>query len=284
MYELFFSNPECQYTRTELNIINYILEHPESCTYMSIGALARKTGSSEPTLSRLARHCGYADFKELRAAMAAHLGDTRSPADKLTSSMAHPDTSTPEGMLRYQQYCIEKTLSFLSISHIQKAADAIVSARRIYLCAKGASLSIAQLLRFRLSRFGLSVSILPPGGSELFEEMNFFTCDDLIILFSFQKTTREAAVLLDYQKQVSYQVIFLTSRLPGPDMHSNLSHGIIPLYLYRGEPTEYHSMAAPCALIDALVLLTGQKMGDAPKESLSRLYHLKEHYKTQIPR
>lgn len=201
MYELFFSDPGREYTRTEQNIINYILEHPETCIQMSIGTLAQKTGSSEPTISRLARHCGYRDFKELKAAMTVCVTDSRSPADKLLSSMECPDTSSPEGMLRYQQYCIEKT-------------------------------------------------------------------------------SREAAVLLDYQKQTGYPVIFLTSRIKEPEP----GRRIIPLYIYRGEPTEYHSMAAPCALIDALVLLTGQQLGDAPKESLSRLYHLKEHYRSDIPR
>lgn len=280
MYELFFSDPGREYTRTEQNIINYILEHPEACIQMSIGTLAHKTGSSEPTISRLARHCGYRDFKELKAAMSACVADSRSPADKLRSSMECPDTSTPEGMLRYQQYCIEKTLSFLHTDQLQAAASAIIQARHIYLYAKGAALSMAQLLRFRLARFGLSISILPPGSSELFEEMNFFTDRDLLILFSFQKTSREAAVLLDYQKQTGYPVIFLTSRIKEPEP----GRRIIPLYIYRGEPTEYHSMAAPCALIDALVLLTGQQLGDAPKESLSRLYHLKEHYRSDIPR
>lgn len=280
MYELFFSDPNREYTRTEQNIINYILEHPDACVHMSIGTLAQKTGSSEPTISRLARHCGYTDFKELKAAMTACVGEQKSPADKLLSSMEHPDTSTPEGMLRYQQYCIEKTISFLRAGQVQDAADAITRARHIYLYAKGAALSMAQLLRFRLIRFGLPVSILPPGSSELFEEMNFFTSNDLVILFSFQKTSREAAVLLDYQKQIGYPVIFLTSRIKEPEPDRR----IIPLYIYRGEPTEYHSMAAPCALIDALVLLTGQKLGDAPKESLSRLYRLKEYYRSDIPR
>ena len=59
---------------------------------------------------------------------------------------------------------------------------------------------------------------------------------------------------------------------------------IIPLYVYRGEPSEYHSMAAPAALLDALVVMIGAKLGSRSRESLDRLYHLKEHYRLEIPR
>lgn len=43
-------------------------------------------------------------------------------------------------------------------------------------------------------------------------------------------------------------------------------------------------MAAPAALLDALIILTGQRLGDVSQQSLDRLYRLKETYKSDIPR
>ena len=43
-------------------------------------------------------------------------------------------------------------------------------------------------------------------------------------------------------------------------------------------------MAAPAALLDSLVVLLGAKMGESSSGHLDRLYRLKEHYKTEIPR
>ena len=116
-------------------------------------------------------------------------------------------------MLRYQQFCIEKTLSFLNTKDVEDAISAIIKARRIYIHAKGAALSMAQLLKFRLTRFGLSLTILPPGSSELFEEMNFITPEDLLILFGFQNLPREARVLLDYREKTGCPAILFTSRI-----------------------------------------------------------------------
>jgi len=87
-------------------------------------------------------------------------------------------------------------------------------------------------------------------------------------------------VILDHQKSVGYPCIFFTSRLyRSPDQENVLS-----LFVFRGEPSEYHSMAAPAALLDALVVMLGARLGESSSEQLDRLYKLKEHYKTEIPR
>ena len=69
----------------------------------------------------------------------------------------------------------------------------ILSADTVWIYSKGASVSMAELLRFRLNRFGKRVMLLPPGSSELFEHMNFFTEKDLVILFGFQKRRKKPA-------------------------------------------------------------------------------------------
>ena len=280
MSDIYFVKQKTDFTRTEHRIINYIIENPDSFILMSFGDAAKCIGTSEPTISRFARHCGYADFKELKNAILLHRSEQNSPSGKLSATLVNQDSGTAEGFLRYQQACIEKTLSFLDQELLSRAVSEICSAETVYLYAKGASVSMAELLKFRLTRFGIRVILLPPGSSELFEYMNLFTAKDLLILFGFQKTPREADVLLSYREKIHFPCIFFTSRL----YHDRAQEDIIPLYVYRGEPTEYHSMAAPAALIDALVVRLAAELGDASKDRLDSLYQLKEAYKTEIPR
>ena len=272
MTDIYFAKKDVHFTKTEKKLIDYIIASPQDFIRMSIGDVARCIGSSEPTVSRFARHCGYADFKELRNAVLAHIAEENPPAGKLSSTLGSESSATPEGFLHRQQYCIEKTLEFLDMEQLALAADMILSADTVWIYSKGASVSMAELLRFRLNRFGKRVMLLPPGSSELFEHMNFFTEKDLVILFGFQKTPN--------QKTIGYPCIFFTSRLyRSPDQENVLS-----LFVFRGEPSEYHSMAAPAALLDALVVMLGARLGKASSEQLDRLYKLKEHYKTEIPR
>lgn len=280
MTDIYFVKSDIHFTKTEKKLIEYIIASPQEFIRMSIGDIARRIGTSEPTVSRFARHCGYNDFKELKSTVLRHLSEENPPAGKLSSTLGSGSSNTPDGFLRRQQYCIEKTLEFLDENTLEKATDAILASGTIYLYAKGAAISMAELLRFRLNRFGKKVILLPVGSSELFEYMNFFTDKDLVILFGFQKTPKEASVILDYQKKIHYKCIFFTSRL----YHSLEQESVIPLFVFRGEPSEYHSMAAPAALLDALVVMLGAKLGAASSEQLDRLYQLKEHYKTEIPR
>ena len=211
----------------------------------------RKLRADSIPLCPALRLCGFQRIKE--CCTDAHLRG-KSTAGKLSSTLGSEASSTPEGFLHRQQYCIEKTLEFLEPHQLTRAADMILAAETVWIYAKGASISIAELLRFRLNRFGRRVMLLPAGSSELFEHMNFFTEKDLVILFGFQKTPREAAVILDHQKTIGYPCIFFTSRLyRSPDQENVLS-----LFVFRGEPSEYHSMAAPAALLDALVVMLGR--------------------------
>ncbi|PXV93462.1 RpiR family transcriptional regulator [Lachnotalea glycerini] len=279
MTEFHFSS-EVAYTKTERKIINYIYENPSSFVHISISELAKRLGTSESTISRFARHTGYADFKELRNAVLCHLEGNSSPAEKLNHTIYKQDLSSFDGMLHYQQFCIEKTLTLLDEEQLEAAMSAIIEANTIYIYAKGAAVSIAQLLKFRLSRFGFRIVLLPPGSSELFEFMNFITADDVVFLIGFQKTPREAEVLLKHQSIVPYKTILISSRL-----YNNAELlPTIQLYTYRGEPNEYHSMTAPIALVDALVLMIASRIGENATKDLKQLHSLKEKYKDDIPR
>ena len=56
MNDFFSSKAPSEFTKTERRIMNYILENPADFIHMSIGEAARRVGTSEPTISRFARH------------------------------------------------------------------------------------------------------------------------------------------------------------------------------------------------------------------------------------
>ena len=161
MTDIYFVKSDIHFTKTEKKLIEYIIASPQDFIRMSIGDIARRIGTSEPTVSRFARHCGYNDFKELKGTVLRHLSEENPPAGKLISTLGNESASTPDGFLRRQQHCIEKTLEFLDLESLHKAADALLEAENIYIYAKGASVSMAELLRFRLNRFGRRVTLLP---------------------------------------------------------------------------------------------------------------------------
>ena len=250
-----------QVTRSEAEIIDYISNNPREFLQDSIGAVSQKLGVSGTTLSRFARRVGCGDYKGLKRLVAAKLLETQ-------------QGFTVETWMLRQQLCLEKTLEGLDPQVFAQAAQALLDCHRVFIHAKSASASLGQLLLFRLRRLGIEAILLPSGGSEVLEGLSQARSDDLVVLFSFSKVSREGRMILEYQKQAGYRTLSFTSRsyLPEPERAD------MNLFVYRGEAKEYHSMTAPAALIDALVVAVSEKLGDEAVQRLSNLHRLKKAY------
>lgn len=246
---------------------------------MSIDQLSGKMEISVATLSRFVRHAGFKDFKELKASIVEQT-NYESPADKMTATLTQSGKTGAVELLRYQQFCIEKTLELLSETELEKAVEAITTADTVYIHGKGAAASLAVLLHFRLNRLGKKVIILSTGGSELFEGLIHAGPKDLILLFGFQKLPREVKVILEQRQEAGYKTLLISSKV----FDSESRRGDINLFVYRGESNEYHSMGAPMALMDAMIVMTAQRLGPSALNNLASLYQLKEKYTEEIPR
>lgn len=269
----FPSMPE-KLTANEAALLEFINQHSDQFLFLSIAQLAETLSMSEATVSRFARHVGCRDFKHLKQVVLAQTQTRTGPADKLAATLAEGDGAPLPHWLEQQRYCLEKTEALLDPAEFHRAVQAIVEARRVFVYAKNASRSMAELLRFRLRRIGVDVRLLAGAGNELLEGLAAAGPGDLVVVFSFSKRSTEGAILLDWQREAGYRTLLFTGQLsPLPDPQPD-----IRLFVYRGEANEYHSMAAPAAIVDALVLGVSAKLGDRAVDRLARLRALKQRY------
>lgn len=245
-----------QTTRSEAEIIDYISNNPREFLPDPIGAVSQKLGVSGTTLSRFARRVGCGDYKGLKRLVSQQ----EQPAGPAAKLLEIQQGFTVESWMLRQQLYLEKTLEGLD--------------HRVFIHAKSASDSLGQLLLFRLRRLGIEAVLLPSGGSEVLEGLSQTRSDDLVVLFSFSKVSREGRMILAYQRQAGYRTLAFTSRSYLPeDERADMN-----LFVYRGEAKEYHSMTAPAALVDALVVAVSEKLGDEAVQRLSNLHRLKKAY------
>ena len=258
-------------TRAEQKILDYINTNPDTFLFLSIGQLAQRLELSDATVSRFARHVGCTDFKDLKSLV---MEQASGPAVKMAGTLSREDAFSPAAWLERQQLYLEKTARQLDRAEFDRAVEAIAAARQIFLHGKNASATLAQMLAFRLRRLGLQVSLLPSSGSELLEGLSQAGEGDLAVMFSFSKLSREGQVILDHSRHVGCRTLAFVSRTCIPPQEQ----ADITLFAYRGEEKEYHSMAAPAALLDALVVAATQQLGPRATTSLQRLHQLKRSY------
>lgn len=260
-------------TQTESRILDYVEGHREEVLFMTIGQLSARIGVSEATISRFARHVGCQDYKQLKN-LIIEQNHLEGPAGKLAGTLFAGGGFSAAEYLRRQQLCLEKTIRQLDDASFAGAVQAIGSARQVYIHAKSASASVGKLLFFRLRRLGIPVVLLPSGGSELLEGLAQVQADDLVIFFAFSKTSWEGRTILGCCREVGCKTLCFTSRLvvPEEDMAD------LELYVYRGEASEYHSMTAAVALVDALTVAVTEQLGADGAMRLQRLHQLKKAY------
>lgn len=202
------------------------------------------------------------------------------PAAKMAGTLGREGGFSPAAWLEHQQLCLSKTAQQLDEAEFQRGVEAVSGARRIFIHGKNASASLAQMLHFRLRRLGLNVSLLPSGGSELLEGLAQAGEEDTVILFSFSKLSKEGRVLLEQSRRAGYRTLAFVSRTCMPlEERADIS-----LFAYRGETKEYHSMAAPAALADALVVAVTERLGSQGVQALERLHQMKKDYEGSCKR
>ena len=279
MDSFLFPYDGAEFTKTELQIRDYIYQNLFSIPLISIEELAARLHISTATISRFAKHCGCADYKSLRNLIASHTQYV-TPSTKIHQTLSQESTNNSVSFLLYQKECIDKTAMHTLETTMQLTASAILKAKNVYVYGKGVANCLVSLLRFRLIRLGKNVIELPVGSSELFEYLVHTSSEDLVIIFGFQRIPLEGRVLLKHAKIAHYKTLLISSQLYG----ENESPADFTLYVYRGNNKEYHSLSSSVALIDALIVSVAQQIGDQTLQGLADLYELKEYYKKEIPR
>lgn len=273
--DLRLPTPAGELTRAEQKILDYINTNTDTYLFSSIGQLAQRLEISNATVSRFARHVGCRDYKALKALV---MEQSAGPAAKMAGTLGREGGFSPTAWLEHQQLCLSKTAQQLDEAEFQRGVEAVSGAHRIFIHGKNASASLAQMLHFRLRRLGLNVSLLPSGGSELLEGLAQAGEEDTVILFSFSKLSKEGRVLLEQSHRAGYRTLAFVSRTCMPlEERADIS-----LFAYRGDTKEYHSMAAPAALADALVVAVTERLGTQGVQALERLHQMKKDYGGQL--
>ena len=129
---------DVSYTEAEHLIMDFVSTRPAEFLVMSIQQVSARLKISDATVSRFARHAGFRDFKELKAAVASA---TLGPAEKIQASIE--GVGSPRAFLAEQRENIGRTAETLDEEAFGRAADALAGASRVLLLGKGATRSLA---------------------------------------------------------------------------------------------------------------------------------------------
>jgi len=171
----------------EVQVLDYILRHPEEVIRLSVEEMAKKIFVSTATISRTCRRIGFRGFQDFKYELSKNIAQA-----------AQPPASPPSYLLSQHMERVkremEKTLQSIDEEKIKRAAEYIEQSTHIELFGVGNSLPICVDAARKLM-FSGKICHAREDWDELRSAANSLTEKDLAILVSY---SGETLYMLEY--------------------------------------------------------------------------------------
>jgi DNA-binding MurR/RpiR family transcriptional regulator len=196
-------------------VARYIAENPQIVASMSIGELARETGSNKTAVVRACKLSGYKGYRELRAALLENRGLIRGAEllgfDVPSGAHATDDIlDVAREVIKINLEVLQETLTLLNKMTLRHAVDSILRARHVFLVGFGSSAPVAQDAYQRFLRLRVSSSFCADP-HVLASIVANLSSDELLFCVSYSGATRDIVEALETAKRLRTQSIIVTS-------------------------------------------------------------------------
>lgn len=264
------------FSKRQKIISNYILENYDKAAYMTAAALSEAVGVSESTVVRFAAEIGFSGYQSMQKRL-RQITMTQSTAIKRMeiASRQLQNTSILEAVLKSDIRMIEHTMSEIDTEQFDKAVEAILNAKNIYITGVRSAASLATFTDFYFHlMFNNTKLINSADPADMFEQVLRIGKDDVIIGMSFPRYSKNIIKLLEYAGKKGATVIGITDSVNSP---------IQKLSTYcltaRSDMDSFvDSLIAPFSVINALIVALGMKHKDEVVKTFEDLENIWDEY------
>lgn len=262
-------------TEADQRIIGALMENASEAAFLSATQLAERVNVHEAAATRLAQKLGYKGYPDLRAELQKSLMEGHDAANRMRRSVAKVEHGGYlADLIQGEIAALENLKQCVSQTDVDRAADMIVAAERVFLFGQGHAQSVSRFLQRRLDRFGMTTVALDGRGRDIAERVVSLGKKDLVVAMAFRKQPQSYAALAELCRARKTPLI-LISDLAGPTMRPEAD---LMLAAPRGRSgSEFQTPTVPFAIIDAVLLTIA---GRHQKRVMGALEDLTELFKS----
>jgi DNA-binding MurR/RpiR family transcriptional regulator len=250
----------------------YILHSPREVALLSMREQARQAQVQPATMTRLAKHLGFAGYEDVRQLYADVLRNdvtgfagrvgTQAKSQKLKGSQA-----LAADMLGGVCAQISSLSQPAALDALVEAAERLHRARRIYCLGLRSSHSPAWHLHYVLSIAGRQSIMLDAVGGIGADTLGSATSDDVLVAVSVLPYTRQTVELTEYARSCGVSVIAITDSPVAPLAQLAACTVVVS----TESPSFLHTMSPAFVVTEILGSLVAGQAGDVAGEALSRV-------------
>ena len=200
----------------ERNVLDYLVENKAVLKNFNVEKIAEAAYTSPASVVRMCKKLGYRGFKDFKIDFILSNAKVEIPENKeyndvILSKDDHFGKSVIENNIRI----LEETLKIHDPVSLHKAAEAIMSSRRILIFGKGSSYLVCKDLEMKLRRIN-KFAIAQGETHEQLVDASFLNPNDCVIFISNSGKTKEiigAALLAKEKKAKIISVVKIGSSL-----------------------------------------------------------------------
>ena len=264
------------FSKGQRKIADFILESYDKAAFMTASRLGKKVGVSESTVVRFAAELGYEGYPDMQRSLQKMIRNRLTSVQRIEVTKDRlGDQDLLSMVLQSDMEKIRGTLEELDRVSFERAVDAIVSARKIYITGVRSSAAIASFLHFYFNLiFDNVVMVSANTSSEVFESLLRVGEGDVVIGVSFPRYSSRTVQAISFARDRGATTVAITDSEASP---------LAPISQYtlraRSDMASFvDSLVAPLSLVNALLVAVSQRKNEDLANTFQTLEKIWEEY------
>jgi RpiR family transcriptional regulator, carbohydrate utilization regulator len=234
-------------------IIRPILEHPREYVLLSVRSMAQRLKTDPATIVRIVRGLGFASYREFQHHLHELSMAFASPLDTLQITAGDSNIkSFVRNSLAQGLKNLQGLKNSLDSERLSKLAKRLYGARRIVVFAGDISTVLAEYLEYQLNILGLPILAVTSAGA-ITHLARVVNKRDVVVAMSFRRGLRQTIEGAQQARAHGAYCVGISDTYLSP-----LARECNEVFLASVESTSFISLAAPLALLDAIIAACGQ--------------------------
>lgn len=248
-------------TPTERKVADYCLERPEEIIYLSITQLGERCGVGEATIIRFSQAVGFSGYQALKLSLALELASRQ---DNPTGGTLGPNDSIEtliDKTTAMNASALQDTSRMVHPRTLEKAVEAIISAKRLFFVGVGTSGLTALDAQGKFLRIGMLAFAVSDAHHQIMA-MAHVTQGDVCVGFSHSGSTKDTVDCMSLAKENGAFTIAVTDAFKSPITEFA---DIVLLTSSAEDPLQGGSMRSKLAqvhMIDLIYTGVAHRLGD----------------------
>ncbi len=200
----------------EKKIADYILGHKSEIIDMTVAELALASGTSDATVSRFCRRCGFNGFHHLKINLTKEVAEERGKSIEVSNEITRDNIpQSLQNILANKVAELTQTISMLEAENLENILGVIEQARTVQLVAVGNTTPVALDGAFKFNQLGI-----PSVAGSIWETQVAYTCnlraEDAVIIISNSGFSKRLMTLVAVAKENHTKTIAITNNASSP--------------------------------------------------------------------